>query len=354
MNQPTINDVAKYEAMMECGKLCCRNVMWKSSTQMFKINMPMWATNLGSQVRNGTYKSKGFTNFIINERGKIRHIQAVHISERCVQKSLCMKALKPIITPCLIYDNGASLEDKGIDFAVKRLRKHLTQHYKKYGLQGGILITDYHDYFNSIDHKILLDMYRKKIKDDDVYKLTEYFISQFKGDKGLGLGSEVSQISAIFYLNELDHYIKEKLHIKQYARYMDDSYLIHHDIHYLKYCLNVMKELSSRLGLTYNEKHTYIVPFATGNFTYLKRRFFLTNTGKIVMRIDPKTITKNRQLLKKQFKLLQQGKIELESIFQSYQSRLSYFKKCRTYYSRLNLEKLYSDLLKSTLYNMSQ
>ena len=47
--------------------------------------------------------------------------------------------------------------------------------------------------------------------------------------KGLPIGNMTSQIIAILYLNELDHFIKEKLHIKYYCRYIDDGLLIHAD-----------------------------------------------------------------------------------------------------------------------------
>lgn len=51
-----------------------------------------------------------------------------------------------------------------------------------------------------------------------------------------------SQVLAITYLNELDHYIKEKLHIKYYVRYMDDGILIHEDKEYLEFCLEEIKK----------------------------------------------------------------------------------------------------------------
>lgn len=58
-------------------------------------------------------------------------------------------------------------------------------------------------------------------------------IDSFEGDRGLGLGSQISQIMELLVLNDLDHFIKEKLHIKYYIRYMDDFILIHPDRGYL-------------------------------------------------------------------------------------------------------------------------
>ena len=58
---------------------------------------------------------------------------------------------------------------------------------------------------------------------------------------GLFIGSMTSQILAIFYLNDLDHFIKETLKIKYYVRYQDDFLLFHPSKDYLKYCLSEIK-----------------------------------------------------------------------------------------------------------------
>ena len=64
------DDVISFEALMQAGNECRKGVMWKSSTQMFKINQIRWAAQLHEQSQSGTYRSKGFTNFMIIERGK--------------------------------------------------------------------------------------------------------------------------------------------------------------------------------------------------------------------------------------------------------------------------------------------
>lgn len=78
-----------------------------------------------------------------------------------------------------------------------------------------------------------------------------------------------SQTLAIFYLNDLDHYIKEVLKIKYYVRYQDDFLLFHESKEYLKYCYNQIKEFLSKEGLTLNSK-TRIYK-NTNNFTFLGR-----------------------------------------------------------------------------------
>ena len=51
-----------------------------------------------------------------------------------------------------------------------------------------------------------------------------------------------SQCLAIFYLNDLDHYIKENLKIKYYVRYQDDFVLFHQSKQYLEDCFKKIKE----------------------------------------------------------------------------------------------------------------
>lgn len=353
MEDITFDEAMSYEHLFECAHECKSGVAWKQSVQTYTLDRLQWLAQTKKDLDRGKYKSKGFYTFDIMERGKTRHIQSVHVSERVVQKCLCKYALKPLIEPRLIYDNGASRVGKGTEFALKRLRHHLSQHYRKYGKQGGILIMDFHDFFNSIPHGKLITMYRKIIKDDRLFNLTSYFITCFTGDVGLGLGSEVSQISAIFYTNEVDHFIKERLHIKGYGRYMDDSYLIHQDIDYLKHCLEVIREKLLELGITINPK-TKIVKFSCGSFTYLKRRFTITDNGKIVTRLLRPNITKRRRTLKKQLSKCYNWNADMASIEQSYQSWRGYALKWDSRRSVFNMDRLYYSIIKEVNYELAK
>ena len=341
----TYDEVFTYQHLYECGKECLKGVLWKSSVQTYRLGMLNQCSILYNQLMNRNYKSDGFKRFTINERGKTRLIQSVTIAERTVQKTLCKYALKPLLTPSLIYDNGASLEGKGTDFAIRRFKKHLTWHYRRYGLQGGILICDFHDYFHSIDHNILLEMLRKKIKDDDIYNLTKYFIECFK-DGGLGLGSEISQICAIYYPNKMDHTIKEEYHIHGYARYMDDFYVISEDIEKLKEVYEYIKEVSKELHLTLNEKHTKIYRFDKHpTFTFLKNRTRLMPSGKIIIKLTKKNIKSRKHWVEKQKKLLDEDIVDYPYVENSMNTWLGYALKHKESYNTINdFEKYYNEI----------
>lgn len=122
-------------------------------------------------------------------------------------------------------------------------------------------------FFASIDHDILKEKLRKKIKEqqslDIVFKIID------SDESGLGIGNMSSQVLAIFYLNDLDHYIKEVLKIKYYVRYQDDFLLFHHSKEYLKYCLEEIKIFLSKEKLTLNPKSRIYTN--NNNFIFLGR-----------------------------------------------------------------------------------
>lgn len=341
----TFEEVFSVEHLLACGLKCLRGTRWKSSAQMFELNLLQWACTLHRDLMDGKYRSKGFTNFTICERGKIRHISSVHISERCVQKCLATYVLKPLIIPRLIYDNAATIEDRGTEFAINRLREHLRHHLARHGHEGGILTLDYHNYFGSISHDRLLDKLKPLVEDERIFNLIKYFIDCFPEDYGLGLGSEVSQMCAVFYPNEIDHYFKDKLQIHGYARYMDDSYIISDSLEELRRYRQVFIEQSRAHGLEINEKMTQITPFHKGSFVYLKKRIFITPENKIVMRLASKNITQRRRGIKKQHKLLCNGAITSEAMKHSFVSWQGFASKYNSHTSVQHLEELLESCL---------
>lgn len=229
-------EIFSYENLYRSGHICARGVGWKSSTQSYRFNIATNTRKTQLELLNGRYKGRGFSEFDLVERGKKRHIRSVHISERVVQRTLCDKAITPVFAPGLIYDNGASLKDKGISFAVNRVVCHLQRHYRKHGNSGYVLTYDFSSYFDNADHRPVKRELERRLHDDRVRTLANQFLDAF-GDVGYGLGSQISQIAAIMLPNRLDHVIKEELGIKGYGRYMDDGYLIHESKEYLETCL---------------------------------------------------------------------------------------------------------------------
>ena len=250
-----------------------------------------------AELMAGTYKSRGFYEFDIYDRGKWRHIRSVHITERAVQRNLCDQVITKVFQPAFIYDNAASIKGKGIDFAMDCLNCHLQRHFRKHGLKGGILVFDFKDYFGSAQHWTVQNELARRVHDPKTRKLANDFLENF-GPVGYGLGSQISQNAALMLPNKLDHFIKEKLGIKGYARYMDDGYLIHPSKEYLKECLTRMKEVCDSLGIILNTKKTKIKKLSEC-FKILQIRFKLTETGKVLRKMSFESIKKIRRKLMK-------------------------------------------------------
>lgn len=150
------NLVADTDNLYRAFRMSRRGVSWKESVQKYENYIMQNVIETKKKLLDGESVQKGFVEFQIHERGKIRHIRSVHISERVVQKSLCDNVLVPVMTRSLIYDNGASVKGKGISFAMRRLRCHLSRFYRENKSNDGYaLIIDFSKYFDNILHEKL-------------------------------------------------------------------------------------------------------------------------------------------------------------------------------------------------------
>ncbi len=342
INQLEYDKVFTFTNLYKSYKACKKGVIWKSSTQQYKSNALLNVFRLYKILKQRNFKSQGFHEFEINERGKKRRIRSVHISERIVQKTLCDYSISSLYSHSFIYDNGASLKNKGVDFSIKRVEKHLQQHYSKYGNVGYVLVFDFSKFFDNINHKIMLNQINNQIIDQDLKTMNIAFIKNF-GEIGLGMGSQVSQICSLLYPDQLDHYIKEHLNIKGYGRYMDDGYLIHHSKEYLTKCLIKIQDYCNQLKIKLNIKKTQLIKLSKG-FTFLKTFFFMNDHGRIIKKINKKSITRVRKKLKKLKMKLIENKIDIKDVICSYQSWRAYAKKFNSYHTIKNTDNLFKSL----------
>ena len=334
--------VFSYEHLYHSYKMCRRNVGWKASVQKYITNAPINVYQTWQRLQAGKYRTSGFFEFDLMERGKKRHIRSVTIGERIVQRCLCDYALVPVLGRTYIYDNGASMANKGYSFAVDRLCQHLRQHYRKHGTEGYVLLFDFSKFFDRVSHRVVKAVLHKEFSDERIIKLTEHFIDAF-GDVGLGLGSQISQVLALASANRLDHYIQEQCRIGSYGRYMDDGYLIHPSKEYLQKCLEGIRRICEELEITLNEKKTQIVKLSRG-FTFLKVRFFLLPGGRIVRKIYHCSVTRMRRKLKSYQRFVAAGKMTMDDVYQSWQSWKAYASNFNAWHTIQSMAELYNKL----------
>lgn len=310
------------QMLNECAYECTRQSRWKETTQRYLSNMLVKNIELQADVLSGKYKVSPTVDFILNERGHIRQIEAPVVRDRIVQKTLMKNVLTPSIRPVLIYDNYASLTDRGTSFARKRLEVMLHRYIRKYGTDGYILLIDIKKYFGNIDHEILKKLIEPRIQDEpqDVKDLIHYMIdTSSKTEKGLNLGSECPQIFAVYYLNPIDQFIKVVKGVKYYGRYMDDIFIIGRSKTELS---SMLKEISSQLALLHleiNNQKTHIVKLSHG-FTWLQIKYNITKTGRILKRMSHGKVVRERRRLKAFRRMMDAGQMTENDIWEAYKS----------------------------------
>ncbi len=339
-----MENIVRYKSLYRGNQKSMRNVSWKTSVQRYQMNLLRNMEETHQKLEAGENITKGFVEFDAIERGKLRHIRSVHYSERVVQRSTCDNALVPMLGRSLIYDNGACLEGKGVDRSMDRLTAHLQQFYRANGFSndGWAVVFDFSGYFDNILHQECFAVYSRAFRDCRILRLLKDFVipfgyptaetnwqrvkrqdaEQYTG-KSLGLGSQVSQITAVSYPNSLDHFIKQVLRVRWYARYMDDGYMLFRTKKEAKEAVDLIISFCEPLGISVNKRKTRIVPIRHG-FKFLKAKHRLTETGKVERRMCRESITRQRRRLKKFAAKVAAGEMTVEDAAAAYGSWKGY------------------------------
>lgn len=320
--------VTSFESLYNATQKCKRNIMWKDSAAGFVKNELVNCCMLKDELRNNKYKIGKYTIFTITEP-KRRKIISTKIKDRVFQRSLCDNYLYQSITKHFIYDNCACQVGKGTDFARGRLKCHMQRHFRKHGLNGYVLQCDVHDFFGSTPHDVAFAAVKSRVLDkwaqDEVKRIIDSYDQGQDPERGMGLGSQITQLVELAVLDNLDHFIKEQLHIKAYVRYSDDFVLIHEDKQYLQYCKAQIVARLQSLELEISDRKTNIYKFTQG-VHFLGFSFRPTASGKIVMRVLPKKISRERRHMKKLIQRCNDEKMsrhDVEECFGSWKAHAS-------------------------------
>ena len=340
----TYEEIISYDCLKEGLRKSCLGVMWKDSVASYRLNAVKNTWKLRQDLLNGTYRIQPYHVFHITEP-KDREIVATRIRDRQFQRSLCDNYLYEAVTRGFIHDNCACQIGKGVSFAHKRMGVHLRRYFNKHGNDGWVLQCDISKYFPSTPHETAKAAIRKRVQDDRVYQHIADIIDSFGGDHGIGLGSQASQLIELAILDDLDHYIKERLRIKHYIRYMDDFILIHPDRAVLENALREIDGKIQALGLTLNKK-THIYPLRQG-IKFLRWRYILTDTGKIVRRMDRRSITRERRKIKKLGAKVGDGELPERKLMESYQSWRAHARQGNTKSIIHQMDRLYCSILQA-------
>lgn len=253
------NEILSYEnalLMFNTIRKKCRN---KSEVYKFNLNLNQNILEILDKLNNCNYEFDKYRIFLIRDP-KYRLIMSEKVEDKIVNHLVAKYILLPAVDVSLIDSNVATRYNKGSGYAFKLFLKYSNKLFYE-NKEVYILKIDISKYFYNIDHELCISQLERKIKDEkslDLIKkilnttneeyinieineiikkeinhvinlnISEYekqkkikelhSLPYYKYKKGLPIGNMTSQILAVFYLNEIDHYIKENLKFKYYIK----------------------------------------------------------------------------------------------------------------------------------------
>lgn len=326
------NDITDIDVIMDMyDKVIHKNMKNKRKLEYFDNYYCENLKAIKEELMTKQYDPKKYNIFLIREP-KYRIIMGQNVPDKIVNHLVAKYFLVPYFEKDFITTNVATRKGMGTHYGLKLFKQYYNNmkinHNKFY-----VLKFDIKKYFYSLDHNIIKELIRRKIKDRDVINLIDKIIDStdkeyvnikinklkenrmkkiqdsntlkqiqeiptYEQGKGFPIGNMTSQFFGIMYLNELDHYIKEVLGIKYYERYMDDGILIHHDKDYLKYCFKKIEELIQdkyKIQLNKNKSKIYS---NREEIEFLGFRF-ITKNNRIIVKVRNGTKKRFKRKMKK-------------------------------------------------------
>lgn len=381
-----MNTVTDLNVLYDAYRASMKSSAWKREPQRFERDFLSEIVKIHDELESRTYVTSERHTFVTHERGKARLIHGARMRDRVVRHALCDNILNPTFERYTIYNNSASQKGKGVDFARKLFERDLHNYWLEHRNNDGyICFVDFSKFYDNVRHKEVKEA-ACRVVDEMSGWLFSSIIDTFKVDvsymsdeeyahclekkynsieyyetvpenlktgkklmaKSVDIGDQISQSIGVFFPTPIDNYITIVRGHRRAGRYMDDIYIIHHDLGYLKETLKGVSEQAEKLGLYINEKKTHICKLSD-KFTYLQMRYQLTETGKVVKRVKPATITRERRKLKKYKKLLDNGEVTYKNIEQSYKSWMGKYTKVMSKRQTKNIKRLYNELFKEDL-----
>lgn len=270
-----IGKIASWENLLQAYENARSGRSEKREVMIFSKNLEENLLEIQHELLSGTYKNGKYHVFYICEPKK-RMIMALPFKDRVVQWAI-YQIVNPWIDKKMIYHSYACRVGKGQLRAAQRVQYWSGLYKSKYG-DGYYLKMDISKYFYRVDHAVLLSILDRYYHDDNlVMRLFDTIIncdhvpfgldrgrtiddtdmSEMRYDVGLPIGNLTSQMFANIYLNELDQFVKNKLKIRHYLRYMDDIAIFSNSLAELHH-VRAMIELFAKefLKLDFNNKTT--------------------------------------------------------------------------------------------------
>jgi hypothetical protein len=296
--------IARFDNLLLAAHKAARGKRDKPAVARFEFHLEQELFVLQDDLQNLSYQPGTFFTFEVHDP-KRRRICAAPFRDRVTHHAIC-NVLEPVFEQRLIFDSYACRPGKGNHAAIARAQ----QFARRYPY---FLKCDIRKYFESVDHAVLEALLARLFKEAPLLTLLNRIIAHAPPGaapgKGLPIGNLTSQHFANQYLGQLDHYLKERLGVKGYVRYMDDLLLFADDKPTLHQWLADSRQfLRETLRLELKEAATCLAPVSEG-IPFLGFRIY---PG--VIRLQPRTLRRFRRQVRGRERAYQAGRLDLEEL----------------------------------------
>jgi len=296
---------------------------WQNTVKEFEKYLDVNLNKIQQRLVNKTFQTSPYKTKIIHEPKKRIIYRLPFNPDRIVQHAL-MNLIEPIWDKLFIYDSFACRKGKGIHAGSRRTMEFVRRN--KYCLK-----CDISKFYPSINHDILFEIVKRKIKCKDTLWLIKDIIYSISGGVNVPIGNYTSQWFGNLYLNEIDQFIKHNFHIKDYIRYCDDFILFHDDKKFLGEMVGVIEKfLKEKLQLKLSKCDLFPVSRGVDFLGYRHFRSYV-----LVRKSTAKRVKKR---LKKMPTLLAKNKISIRQYKSSLASTMGWLKWSNSYNLRKRLQ----------------
>lgn len=253
-----------FRRLYESFCLCRKDKRDQSYVAEFERNLEERLFALQHDLIDRTWEPDEYATFTVSDP-KRRLINAPSFRDRIVHRAI-HDTIVPIWECRFIHDSYACRKGKGPHVGADRLQGFMQTFPKG---DGYYLQADVKSYFATIDHAVLLDLLWYRIADRDLRGILEQVVHSYHtpGCRGIGipLGNLTSQLFANIYLHELDMFVKHRLRVRHYIRYMDDIVLLSDSKPQLWEWRDAIGAfLEDRLRVRLHPKKQIVAPIRTG------------------------------------------------------------------------------------------
>ena len=314
----TYEEMCQFETLYKAYLTARKGKRNKAGTAQYEANALACTEKLSRLLLSKTYRPSKFEIFKVYEP-KERDVQAPAFVDKGVLHAATDNILYDASTKGFIRDNYSSQKGKGTHDGLMRLKLQMVTYFRRYGTTEGIVVKgDIRHFFASIDHRklkrALKRLFIRRGLDMELYDLLCIYID---ASDGLPLGYQTSQLFALLFLDEFDHWIKEEKGCEFYGRYMDDFYIIVRTKEEARRLLAEIREFIADLGLELNQK-TGIFPLRNG-IDLLGFHSYLTESGGVVQKLRKDGIERIQSRIRYWRKAYHAGEITKEKIIDQFQ-----------------------------------